>query len=121
MKIDLNMGSMLKNRKDIAIYFVFLKNSFDLPFSFQEDVVSFGATSPIHVVVFSFIYHLSGEFWLISLKIFYFLFFYFGIIFLAKTFDLKDSKKTELRIGFFCNYIFFNNQYSTSEFINSCF
>jgi len=93
---------------DAAIYFVYFKNFFNLPFSFQKSIVSFGATSPIHVIVFSFIYQLTGKFWLISLKFFNFLLFYLGVILLIKTFSITDSNKRNSNIDILLTVFFFS-------------
>lgn len=64
---------------DAAIYFPYFKNFFDLPFSYQPDHVSYGATSALHVVVFSVVYKVCGEYWLWAAKVINFLFVVAGI------------------------------------------
>ncbi|HEY9187424.1 MAG TPA: hypothetical protein VIR55_05930 [Ignavibacteria bacterium] len=54
---------------DASIYFVYYKNFFNKPFSFQENTVAFGATSPLQVIVFSIIFNISGSNWLFFLKL----------------------------------------------------
>jgi len=46
---------------DAAIYFTFVKRFFSLPFSFQPDMVTFGATSPLHVFVHAPVYRWFGD------------------------------------------------------------
>ncbi len=64
---------------DAAIYFPYFKNFFHLPFSYQPDHVSYGATSALHVVVFSVVYNVFGEYWLLAAKVINFLFVVAGI------------------------------------------
>ncbi|GMV87279.1 MAG: hypothetical protein AMXMBFR81_02100 [Chthonomonas sp.] len=54
---------------DASIYFAFLKGFFDKPFSYAPGVVSFGATSPLHVLVFAPIHHLFGAEWIYVAKV----------------------------------------------------
>lgn len=54
---------------DASIYFTFLKGFFDKPFSYAPGVVSFGATSPLHVLVFAPIHHLFGAEWIYVAKV----------------------------------------------------
>jgi len=46
---------------DGGVYYTFIKNFFTLPFSFQPDTVSFGATSPLHVMLHAMVYELFGK------------------------------------------------------------
>lgn len=46
---------------DAAIYFTFVKRFFELPFSYQPHQVSFGATSPLHVVLHAPLYLMFGD------------------------------------------------------------
>jgi hypothetical protein len=50
--------------QDAWIYFTYFKRFFDLPFSFQPGNVSYGATSPLHVILMAPIYHAGGGIWL---------------------------------------------------------
>lgn len=45
---------------DAAIYLTFIRSFFTLPFSYQPGVVSFGATSPLHVAVHATVFSLVG-------------------------------------------------------------
>jgi hypothetical protein len=54
---------------DAAIYFVFVRQFGQLPFSFQPGQVSFGASSPLHVVLLAPIYGLAGASWLLFAKV----------------------------------------------------
>ncbi len=58
---------------DASIYFTFLKRFFEKPFSYAPGVVSFGATSPLHVLVFAPIHHLFGPDWIYVAKVLNFL------------------------------------------------
>lgn len=49
---------------DAAVYFTYFRQFFDLPFSFRPGVVSFGATSPLHVMVHAPVHALAGPWWL---------------------------------------------------------
>lgn len=53
---------------DAAIYFVFLQNFFELPYSFNQDTVNYGATSPLHVLVQAFVYQVAGDLWFVAIK-----------------------------------------------------
>ncbi len=54
---------------DAAIYFTFVRRFFVLPFSFQTDVVSFGATAPLHVLWQAPLYALLGDpAWLVAVQ-----------------------------------------------------
>lgn len=57
---------------DAAIYFNYFLRFFDLPFSFQPGTVSFGATSPLHVVFMAPVFHVfhQGWFWLDAIRVF---------------------------------------------------
>ena len=59
---------------DSSIYFTYFKNFFTLPFSYQPNHVNFGSTSPMHTLIFSCIYALSGDNWIFVVKFFNFLF-----------------------------------------------
>ena len=54
--------------QDAWIYFTYFKRFFELPFSFQPGNVSYGATSPLHVIVMAPIYHAGGGIWLTAAK-----------------------------------------------------
>ncbi len=69
---------------DAAIYFTFFKNFFDLPFSYQPNTVSFGATSPLHVVVFAPIHAIFGVYWLPVAKTINFIFVVTGVMLLNR-------------------------------------
>ena len=64
--------------QDAWIYFTYFKRFFDLPFSFQPGNVSYGATSPLHVIVIAPIYHAGGGIWLPAAKALN-----FGLVFLS--------------------------------------
>ncbi|MFM8179276.1 MAG: hypothetical protein ACKOAG_08840 [Candidatus Kapaibacterium sp.] len=49
---------------DSAIYFTFLKNFFSLPFAYQPHTVSYGATSPLFVLLMAPVHALGGAAWL---------------------------------------------------------
>lgn len=69
---------------DASIYFTYFKNFLDLPFSYQEGVVSHGASSPLHVVVFGLVYALFGEYWLSAAKAINFGFVFVAMILLQR-------------------------------------
>jgi hypothetical protein len=69
---------------DASIYFTYFKNFLDLPFSYQEGVVSHGASSPLHVVVFGLVYALFGEYWLNAAKVINFGFVFIAMIILQR-------------------------------------
>jgi len=69
---------------DASIYFIYFKNFLDLPFSYQEGVVSHGASSPLHVVVFGLVYALFGEYWLNAAKVINFGFVFIAMIILQR-------------------------------------
>ncbi|NMC34335.1 MAG: hypothetical protein GYA36_18050 [Veillonellaceae bacterium] len=57
---------------DAAIYFNYFLRFFDLPFSFQPGTVSFGASSPLHVMVMAPVFHVfhHGGLWLDAVRAF---------------------------------------------------
>lgn len=69
---------------DAAIYFTFIKNFFSLPFSFQPETVSFGATSPLYVVIHASIYSIFQDSWLSAGKFINYQMIAIGIVFLNK-------------------------------------
>jgi hypothetical protein len=54
---------------DAAIYFNYFKRFFPLPFTYQPDTVAYGATSPLHTLLFAIVYRVSGDFWYLGAKI----------------------------------------------------
>lgn len=55
---------------DAAIYFTFIKRFFELPFSFRPGTVSFGASSPLHVMIHAPVFAVFGEqHWLAASKV----------------------------------------------------
>ena len=46
---------------DASIYFTFIRNFVHVPYSFQPEAVSFGATSPLHVLLHAPVAALLGE------------------------------------------------------------
>jgi hypothetical protein len=62
------MISYPRKSGDAAIYLTFSRNFFDLPFSFQPGHVSYGATSPLYVVLQAAIVWLSEPNWLLLAK-----------------------------------------------------
>lgn len=70
---------------DAAIYFPYFKNFFDVPFSYQPNHVSYGATSALHVVVFSVVYRAFGADWLLAAKVINFLFVVAGLFLLYRS------------------------------------
>lgn len=69
---------------DAAVYFIFIRNFFTLPFSYQPDTVSFGATSPLHVILYAPIYQLFGSSWLAVSKTINFLLVVSGVVFINR-------------------------------------
>jgi len=55
---------------DAAIFFTFFKQFFSLPFSFQEGTVSYGASSPLHVVLNAPLHLVAGSHWLAACRLF---------------------------------------------------
>ncbi len=53
---------------DSAIYFTYLKNFLHLPFMYQPGTVSFGATSPLFVVLLAPVHALGGSAWMAVAK-----------------------------------------------------
>ena len=71
---------------DGCIYFTFIKNFFAVPFSYQPNTVSFGATSPLHVVIHGIVYQLFGEsHWLQASKVVNYLLIVGGVVFLQRS------------------------------------
>ena len=55
---------------DASIYFSFVKNFFKLPFSYHPDYVTFGATSPLFVLILSPLYLFFKEsYWIFAAKL----------------------------------------------------
>lgn len=67
-----------------TVYFTFIRNFFTLPFSYQPDTVSFGATSPLHVILYAPIYQLFGDHWLAISKTINFLLVVSGVVFINR-------------------------------------
>jgi hypothetical protein len=65
--------------QDAWIYFTYFKEFFHRPFSFQPGHVTFGATSPLHVVVFAPIHALFGARWLTVAKVVNLSFVFLGV------------------------------------------
>lgn len=65
--------------QDAYIYFVFFKNFFSMPFSFQPNQVEHGATSPLQVLVFAPVFQLFGENWLWVAKLLNFALVFAGV------------------------------------------
>jgi len=82
---------------DAAVYFTFIRNFFHLPFSYQPDAVSFGATSPLQVMIFAPFHAIFGAHWLSVSKFVNFLFVVFGMVFLNRA--LRGGTKTILLIS----------------------
>lgn len=74
---------------DSSIYFTYFKNFFTLPFSYQPNHVNFGSTSPMHTLIFSCIYALSGDNWIFVVKFFNFLFIELSFLILISFFKNK--------------------------------
>ena len=66
--------------QDAWIYFTYYKEFANRPFSFQPAHVTFGATSPLHVLVMAPIYHLFGGWWLTAAKLLNFCFMLAGVV-----------------------------------------
>jgi hypothetical protein len=49
---------------DAFVYLTYIRNFFSLPFSFQPGTVTFGATSPLHVLVHAPVAFLGGAGWI---------------------------------------------------------
>lgn len=69
---------------DASIYFTFIKNFFPLPFSFHPSEVSFGATSPLHVVLHAPVHAILGEHWFAVSQLLNFLLLPTGVFFLNR-------------------------------------
>jgi hypothetical protein len=82
---------------EAAIYFTFIKNFFRLPFSFQPDTVSFGATSPLHVMLHAPVYAMFGSAWLAVSKFVNLVLVAFGMVLINRA--LKGGTKTILLIS----------------------
>lgn len=54
---------------DAAIYFNYFRRFFTLPFSYQPGIVTYGATSPLHVVLFAGVRALAGPLWYPAAKV----------------------------------------------------
>ncbi len=65
---------------DASIYFTFANNFFDLPFSYSQGKVSFGATSPLYTVYLAIIYSIGGSSWIAIAKILNLMIIYFGFV-----------------------------------------
>jgi hypothetical protein len=79
---------------EAAVYFTYFKNFFARPFSFQPDVVAFGAASPLHVLLHAPVYSLFGEHWILASKILNFLLVGLGMVALIRT--IKGGLKSVL-------------------------
>lgn len=76
---------------DASIYFTFIKNFFALPFSFQPGTISFGATSPLHVLLHAFIFLAVGaDHWLFVSKILNYLFIPIGLTLLIHAVPFRN-------------------------------
>jgi hypothetical protein len=69
---------------DASIYFTFFKNFFDLPFSYANGVVSYGATSPLHVLINALVHYYGG---VLGLEIVNFSFLFLAVYIQSKTLD----------------------------------
>ena len=69
---------------DASIFFTFFKRFFTLPFSYQPGTVSFGASSPLHVLVNAPIHLAAGQYWLPVAKAFNYLLIVFGVCLLNR-------------------------------------
>jgi hypothetical protein len=69
---------------DASIYFTFIKNFLHLPFSFHPSTVSFGATSPLHVLLHAPVHALLGEHWFLGSQLLSFMLIPLGISFLNR-------------------------------------
>lgn len=69
---------------DAAVYFIFIRNFFTLPFSYQPHTVSFGATSPLHVILYAPVYQLFSDHWLAISKTINFLLVVSGVVFINR-------------------------------------
>jgi len=69
---------------DACIYFTYFRNLFSLPFSFQPHTVSFGAASPLHVIINAPIHALFGHAWLPVTKAVNLFLVALGIVFLNR-------------------------------------
>jgi hypothetical protein len=69
---------------DACIYFTYFRNFFSLPFSFQTHTISFGAASPLHVIINAPIHALFGHAWLPIAKAVNLLLVAIGIVFLNR-------------------------------------
>jgi hypothetical protein len=79
---------------DAAVYFTYFKNFFDRPFSFQADQVAFGATSPLHVMLYAPLHALLGSWWIFFAKLLNFLLVGVGVVALNRA--LKGGTKSVL-------------------------
>lgn len=82
---------------DAAIYFTFFKNFFSLPFSFAPQTVSFGATSPLHVLLFAPVHAFFGDHWLHAAKVLNLLLVALGMVLINRT--LRGGTRTILLIA----------------------
>ncbi len=69
---------------DGAIYFTFIKNFWSLPFSYQPDTVSFGATSPLYVVFHAIVSAVAVGDWLEICKLVNFALIPIGVVLLNR-------------------------------------
>jgi len=69
---------------DPTVYFTFIKNFTTLPFQFQSQTVSFGATSPVFVLLHVPIYELAGEHWILVSKVVNFILVPLGLVLLNR-------------------------------------
>lgn len=84
---------------DASIYFTFIKNFFSLPFSFHPSAVSFGATSPLHVVMHAPIHRILREEWFPASQVLNFMLILVGIVFLKRA--IQGSYSTLLLLSTF--------------------
>lgn len=69
---------------DAAVYFTFIGNFFEAPFSFFPGEVSFGATSPLQVVIQAPLPWMFGEHWFVASRVTNFGLIALGMIVLAR-------------------------------------
>lgn len=55
---------------DSGIYFTFCKNFFNKPFSYSENIVTYGGSSPLFLFLLSIIYQIFPHNWFFVMKIF---------------------------------------------------
>jgi len=71
---------------DSSIYFSFIKNFSKLPFSYHPESVTFGATSPLFVLIMSPIYIIFKDlYWIFFAKILSFLFIVFSVFLINRS------------------------------------